>query len=140
MEKLIQDSSFSFEVDVLPARGESNNMASTLIPILVILLIVILAGGDSMFPTKGGSLESIMSKEAVSKITESLNILKKKAVQVLNAGSVVAILLSVKPQLAAVVEPVIIVQVKLGCDILSLGNAYTAMRIGMNQLTHKSRP
>ena len=32
----IQDSSFIFEVDVLPARGESNSMSSTLIPILVI--------------------------------------------------------------------------------------------------------
>ena len=75
----IQDSSFSFEVDVLPARGESNSMASTLIPILVILLMVILAGGGFyVFQQKGGSLESIMSKEAVSKITESLNIAEKE--------------------------------------------------------------
>ena len=76
----IQDSSFSFEVDVLPARGESNSMASTLIPILVILLIVILAGGGFyVFQQKGGSLESIMSNEAVSKITKSLNIAEKES-------------------------------------------------------------
>ena len=76
----IQDSSFSFEVDVLPARGEGNSMASTLIPILVILLIVILAGGGFyVFQQKGGSLESIMSNEAVSKITKSLNIAEKES-------------------------------------------------------------
>ena len=66
--------------------------------ILVILLIVILAGGRFyVFQQKGGSLESIMSKEAVSKITESLNIAEKKLAQELNAGSVAAILLSVRP-------------------------------------------
>ena len=76
----IQDSSFIIEVDVLPARGESNSMSSTLIPILVIFLIAILAGGGFfVFQRKGGSLESIMSNEAVSKITESLNIAEKES-------------------------------------------------------------
>ena len=78
--ELIQDSTFSFEVDVMPARGESNNMASTLIPILVILLIAILAGGGFyVFQQRGGNLESIMANEAVSKITDSLNITEKES-------------------------------------------------------------
>ena len=78
--ELIQDSTFSFEVDVMPARGESNNMASTLIPILIILLIAILAGGGFyVFQQKGGKLESIMANEAVSKITDSLNITEKES-------------------------------------------------------------
>ena len=64
----------------MPARGESNNMASTLIPILIILLIAILAGGGFyIFQQKGGNLESIMANEAVSKITESLNIAEKES-------------------------------------------------------------
>ena len=71
----IQDSSFSFEVDVLPAIDESGSIASTLIPILFILLIVLLAGGGFfLFQQRGGSLESIISNEAVSKITKSLNL------------------------------------------------------------------
>ena len=50
----IQDSSFIIEVDVLPAKGESNSMSSTLIPILVIFLIAILAGGGFfVFQRKG---------------------------------------------------------------------------------------
>ena len=78
--ELIQDSTFSFEVNVMPARGESNNMASTLIPILVILLIAILAGGGFyVFQQRGGNLESIMATEAVSKITDSLNITEKES-------------------------------------------------------------
>ena len=76
----IQDSSFSFEVDVLPAIDESGSIASTLIPILVILLIVLLAGGGFfLFQQRGGSLESIISNEAVSKITKSLNIAEKES-------------------------------------------------------------
>ena len=76
----IQDSSFSFEVDVLPALDESDSIASTLIPILVILLIVLLAGGGFfVFQQRGGSLESIISNEAVSKITKSLNIAEKES-------------------------------------------------------------
>ena len=78
--ELIQDSTFSFEVDVMPARGESNSMASTLIPILIILLIAILAGGGFyVFQQRGGNLESIMTNEAVSKITESLNITERES-------------------------------------------------------------
>ena len=62
---------------------------------------------------KGGSLESIMSNEAVSKITESLNIAEKeKVVQVLNAGFVAAISQLVMLWPAAVVVLVIIARAK----------------------------
>ena len=64
----------------MPARGESNNMASTLIPILVILLIAILAGGGFyVFQQRGGNLESIMANEVAKKITDSLNITEKES-------------------------------------------------------------
>ena len=76
----IQDSTFSFEVDVLPARGEDESIAATLLPILIILLIATIGGaGIYVFRQRGGNLDTLISNEAVSKITESLNLTEQES-------------------------------------------------------------
>jgi len=70
----IQDSTFTFEVEVIPTSGEDEDIISTLIPILgMLLLVVILGGGFFVFRQRGGDLQSMVSSQRISSITESLN-------------------------------------------------------------------
>ena len=70
----IQDSTFTFEVEVIPTSVEDEDIISTLIPILgMLLLVVILGGGFFVFRQRGGDLQSMVSSQRISSITESLN-------------------------------------------------------------------
>ena len=76
----IQGSTFSFDVDVMPGKGGDSSLGSTLIPIFFILIIAIIGGaGFYVFKQRGGKLDSIISKEAVSKISESLKLSEEES-------------------------------------------------------------
>ena len=76
----IQGSTFSFDVDVMPGKGGGSSLGSTLIPIFFILIIAIIGGaGFYVFKQRGGKLDSLISKEAVSKISESLKLSEEES-------------------------------------------------------------
>ena len=76
----IQGSIFTFEVDVMPGKGSSGSLAETLIPIIIVLLLAIIGGaGFYLYRQRGGSLETLVPKEAMSKISESLNLTEQES-------------------------------------------------------------
>lgn len=74
----IQGSTFTFAVDVLPGKGGSSSLASTLIPIIIVLLLAIIGGaGFYLYRQRGGDLESLFPKEAMKQISETLNLMEE---------------------------------------------------------------
>jgi len=71
----IQGSTFTFEVDVMPGKGGSSSLGATLIPVIIILLLAIIGGaGFYLYRQRGGDLDSLIPKQAISKISETINL------------------------------------------------------------------